>query len=72
MRIGQAIRINHPNGSWGTIIDHRHYDDGFYVKYNYGKDVKGEYITSTASVDRNDIVAVDENVYAQYINCRAL
>ena len=67
---GQPIRINAVSGSWGTVLHANHFG-GLYVEFNYGKDVKGDYITSCANVKHSDIIPVDPNVYTQYIKCRA-
>lgn len=71
LKPGMPVRFNHFHGSWGVIEEGRHYDDGFYVRWNYGKNVHGEPITDLDSVARTDLVPVDPDLYNRYINARA-
>jgi hypothetical protein len=71
LQVGQPVRYGDPHGSWGTISSPRHYDDGWYVRWNYGKDVKGEAITSLGSYHDYELIPVERSIYERYINCRA-
>lgn len=49
LKVGDAVRYGTPNGSVGLIEQENHYGS-VYVRWYYGKDVKGEYITALSSV----------------------
>ncbi len=53
LKIGDCVKFDAPTGSLGIIEADRQYDDGFYVRWYYCKDVKGEYITALSSMARD-------------------
>jgi hypothetical protein len=68
MRIGDYVRFNASHGSIGRIQASRHYDDGFYVRWNYGKDNFGEAITALSSVARCDLVHITQAEYDAHVS----
>lgn len=78
-KIGDIVRINCSSGSWGEVINVKELSGQRYdtthkvdVKWTYGKDVKGEYITAVSRyINSYDIIPVSPNDYYEYINCRA-
>lgn len=57
--VGDLIRYTpSQNGSVGIIEAPRGYDDGFYVKYYYGKDCRGEDMTATSSIAARNMVRI--------------
>jgi len=66
---GKAVRYGDVNGSWGRIDSANHYG-GYYVRWNYGLDVKGEPVTAMSSVRPNEMLPLDEEVAKKYFNCR--
>jgi hypothetical protein len=59
-----------PGGSLGLIESENHYG-GYYVRWNYGVDVRGEAITSLSSVRPSMLMPIDGTLYRQYVACRA-
>jgi hypothetical protein len=71
MNIGTCVQFRVPNGSVGRIEALRNYDDGFYVRWYYGLDLRGAQITDRASIARRDLVEIPESTFYAYINQRA-
>jgi len=70
MKIGDTFRFGVPNGSYGIIVDENHFG-GFYVRYNYGLDVKGEPITASANLRADKMAPCPAEMYRRYTSCRA-
>jgi len=66
---GTPVMFRSRNGSMGTIIKPNHYG-GYYVRWNYGKDVKGEAMGETSSCRPEELIAIDTKLYAEYVACR--
>jgi hypothetical protein len=64
------VKVDGPSGSWGKVIAvYRH---GVDCEWNYGKDVRGEYIKAISrSVSPYSLVHVPANFYYEYIKCPA-
>jgi len=73
LRIGQAIKYNEPNGSYGRIVYcHPPTAEERCVQWNYGKDYKGDSITAqSCHVRTGALVSVREEFYAQYVSILA-
>jgi hypothetical protein len=70
---GDKIRYDAPRGSYGVIVS-RHTvggSTGYYVEFNYGKDVNGTPITSLASLREIEIASVPSEEYDAFVACHA-
>jgi hypothetical protein len=65
MKTGDPVKFNHVNGSRGRIEAERSYG-GFYVRWYYGRDVKGEHMTALSSVHEEDLVLITEEELTSY------
>lgn len=68
--VGTPVRYRDPNGSWGKIEAHNHYG-GYYVRWNYGRDVKGEPITDLCSIQPREVEQIPQELYDRYVAQRA-
>lgn len=66
---GQAVRFNASSGSWGRVEKANHYG-GYYVRWCYGLDAKGEPWTALSSVRPTEITPLDEATATEYFKCR--
>lgn len=69
MKVGDAVRFGEPNGSYGLIESENHYG-GYYVRWYYGKDVKGEDMTALSSVRPNQLVKISMEEFNRVRNRR--
>lgn len=69
----RRVMCKHSHGSVGTVDDRRNENGRMYITWCYGKDIKGEFITSTQGYprDRNDLMDIKESDYQDYVNCSA-
>ena len=70
MNPGDAVKFRYLHGSVGRIESANHYG-GFYVRWNFGRDVKGESIKSLSSVRADELVEIPQELYDQYVRHRA-
>lgn len=71
MNDGTCVMFRSAHGSIGKIESGRRFDDGYYVRWNYGKDVNGDPIMSLSSVARRDVVEIPQELHDEYVACRA-
>lgn len=69
MKVNDTVMFGEPNGSFGIIESENHYG-GFYVRWYYGKDVKGEYMTAFSSCKPDQLMEIDRELFLEYRECR--
>ena len=71
LAVGDAVQFADANGSVGLIEATRGYDDGFYVRWYYGLDARGEAWTALSSVARKDLIRINPTWLDRYRACHA-
>lgn len=74
-KVNDTVKYNASCGSWGIVtgihenFSANNYDQRYIVKWYYGKDVKGEYMTSISRyVKGSELIPVTESEFWQHAN----